>query len=135
MATYRALVKNYLDQRGVKYREPNDHVITVTYTGEKLNEITVIINFDDEEGKAEFYNINIGQFTQEQFAKGLIACNTCNAKYRWVKFYIEDDNHICVRSDAILDTQTCGEECFDMIQLIVGIVDDAYPVFMKTRWA
>ena len=62
-------------------------------------------------------------------------CYTCNAKYRWVKFYIDDDNDICVRSDAILDEGTCGEECREIILRMIGIIDESYPVFMKARWA
>ena len=135
MAVYITLVKNYLDQKGIKYRESRENTLNVIYTGEKLNEISIFIDIDEEDGKAEFVCFSIGQFGQEQFAKGLIACNTCNSQYRWVKFFIDDENHICVRSDAILDKKTCGMECLELIQRMVNIVDDTYPVFMKARWA
>lgn len=135
MATYKALIMNHLDRLGVKYREFDEQTLSITYTGEKLDEIAVFVGLDEGAGKAEFICFSIGQFEQDQFAKALIACNTCNAKYRWVKFYVDDDNHICVRSDAILDRDTCGEECFELVQRMVNIVDDTYPIFMKARWA
>ena len=135
MASYKALVKNYLDTQQIKYREPKDEMLNVSYSADNLSEISIFIDFDEEEGKAEFVCFSIGKFDQDQYAKGLIACNSCNSKFRWVKFYIDDDNHIAVRADAILDEETCGEECLELVRRMVGIIDEAYPTFMKARWA
>jgi hypothetical protein len=135
MASYKDLVKNHFDTKGIKYLEPKDDVLIVPYSADNLNEMKVIIDFDSDEGKAEFVCLDIGQFADDQFAKGLIACNTCNTKFRWTKFYIDEEGHVLVRADAILDEETCGEECLEMVQRMVHIIDEAYPVFMKARWA
>jgi len=135
MAAYKALIKNYFDQKGTKYRELDNGLLSVSYNADNTSDITIILSVDEDEGKVEFFSFSIGQFKQEQFAQGLIACNDCNAKYRWVKFYINDDNRICVRSDAIIDESTCGEECREVIMRMVGIIDECFPVFMKARWS
>ena len=135
MTRYKALVKSYLDQKGVKYREPKDELLHVVYRGDKLNEIGIIIDFQSEGNRAQFMCFSIGKYEQDQYAKGLIACNACNAKYRWVKFYLDNDNNTVVQADAILDEANCGEEVFELIQRMVGIIDETYPVFMKAHWS
>lgn len=135
MSLYMDKVKAYLDQEGIIYKDGNEDVLSVTYSGEQLSEIRILIAFDTEDAKAEFSCFSIGKFDEEQFPKGLIACNSCNARYRWAKFYIDDENYVGVRADAILDEDSCGEECLELIIRLVNIVDEAYPVFMKARWA
>ena len=135
MADFKPLVKKYLDEKGIKYKEEENGLLTIYYSAENLNDIKVMIHVDPDEGKAEFVCYSIGRFADDLFAKGLMACNACNSQYRWVKFYLDDDNDVTVRADAILDESTCGAECLEMVRRMVGIVDEAYPVFMKARWA
>ena len=136
MADYKSLVKHYFDQKGLKYTDSGDSFLSIDFGGKDLSQITIFIDFDAAgEGKAEFISFSIGTFDKDKYAQALVACNTCNSTYRWVKFYINDKNDICVRSDAILDENTCGAECIEIVMRMVGIIDDTYPVFMKARWA
>ena len=135
MTRYKALSKAYLDQKGVKYREPKDELLAVTYKGNNMSEITIIIDFQNEGNRAQFVCFSFRTFDKNQFAKGLIACNACNTKYRWVKYYINDSNQVVVQADAILDEANAGEEVFELIQRMVAIMDETYPVFMKARWS
>ena len=48
---------------------------------------------------------------------------------------INTDNELIVKMDAILDMDTCGEECKELIYRTVGICDEAYPTIMKALWA
>ena len=93
MTRYKALAKAYLDQKGVKYSEPKDTLLAVTYKADNMSEITIIIDFQNEGNRAQFVCFSIGNFDKNQFAKGLVACNACNTKYRWVKFYLDNDNN------------------------------------------
>ncbi len=135
MTRYKALAKAYLDQKGVKYSEPKDTLLAVTYKADNMSEITIIIDFQNEGNRAQFVCFSIGNFDKNQFAKGLVACNACNTKYRWVKYYIGDDGRVVVQADAILDEANAGEEVFELIQRMVAIIDESYPIFMKARWA
>ena len=58
-----------------------------------------------------------------------------NAQYRWVKFYIDGDQDIACQSDALVDIESVGSECLQMVERMVGIMDEAYPEFMKAFWA
>ena len=135
MADRKALVKHYFDEKGLNYREPDENVLSVGFHMEKIDEVKVYIVLDPDEPKAAIYSLSIGRFDQDKFAQALVACNECNAKFRWVKFSVDNDGDIRVISDAILDDETCGEECFEIVLRMVKIIDDAYPVFMKARWA
>ena len=102
MTRYKALAKAYLDQKGVKYSEPKDTLLAVTYKADNMSEITIIIDFQNEGNRAQFVCFSIGNFDKNQFAKGLVACNACNTKYRWVKYYIGDDGRVVVPAGAVV---------------------------------
>ena len=72
---------------------------------------------------------------RNMLAKGLITCNELNAKYRWVKFYLDKDKDVCVSLDAYIDEHTVGEECLNLVRRMINISDEAYPLFMKALWA
>ena len=61
--------------------------------------------------------------------------NELNLNFRWCTFVINTDNELIVKMDAILDMDTCGEECKELIYRTVGICDEAYPTIMKALWA
>ena len=63
-------------------------------------------------------------------------------------FFDEDGSYVHIRTTeyvkipelivkmySILDMDTCGEECKEMIYRTVGICDEAYPTIMKALWA
>ena len=60
--------------------------------------------------------------------------NELNLNFRWCTFVINTDNELIVKMDAILDMDTCGEECKELIYRTVGICDEAYPTIMKALW-
>ena len=42
---------------------------------------------------------------------------------------------LIVLVDGIVDTETCGDEVYRLLMLIVGIIDEAYPDIMRARFA
>ena len=135
MAQIKELVKSYFDQKGLKYTQHEKGFITVDYSLSNIKSLTILLSIDEEDAKVELFSNSIGKFEQDKFAQGLLACNTCNTQYRWVKFYIDDDNEVCIRADAILDEATCGKECLEVVERMAIIINEAYPAFMKARWA
>ena len=61
----------------------------------------------------------------------LVICNSLNAQYRWLKFYIDDDRDIMIESDAILDFETAGDECYELISRTVSIIEEVKPRIMN----
>ena len=136
MSRYASLFKAYMDQKGIRYSENADGDLRVSYNADNVKTVEVLLFFDKNGDKyVAFYCLSIGSFTKDQYAKALVVCNTMNKKYRWMKFFIDENYQIVVKADAILDEETCGEECIEYVRRIVGIVDDVYPDFMKARWS
>ena len=136
MANYKALFLNYLDSKGIKYDDRDDFHVVVTYSGDNIRGMRIHVSFDkDGDGIIQMYAWDIGRFDGDKYAKGLITCNELNAKYRWVKFYLDKDKDVCVSMDAYIDETTVGQECLSLVRRMVNISDEAFPVFMKALYA
>ncbi len=135
MFPYAQLFVNHMNANGIKYTEENERVIKVAYGGDNMDSIAVYVFFDkDGEPMIQCKSWNILNF-KNNVDKGIVVCNQLNAKYRWVKFYIDDDSDVICELDAMIDEETCGNECLTLVRRIVSIVDEAYPVLAKARWA
>ena len=134
MSIYKKLFMQYMDNEGIKYTDVRDFVVKVSYKGDNMNSIPVFVYFDkDGDDMVEFRCFEIMNFSGKE-GEGIFACNELNAKYRWVKFYVDDDADIICEADAYIDTQTCGEECMNMVRRVVNITDKAYPTFAKAKF-
>lgn len=134
--TYLQGFTSYLDAKDVKYSTDGDFKVRVTFNADNAPSIAVNVFFDKEgEGKVRFVVWSIGKFPEAKLAAGMAACNALNAKYRWVKFYIDSDNEGCAEMDAIVDKETVGPECYELLFRTVNIVDEAYPEIMRALYA
>lgn len=125
----------YMDEHGVKYSQEKDHVIKVTYSGDNMESISVFAIFDkDDDPIAQFVCWNIASFKNNADVATKL-CNKLNAQYRWVKFYVDDDNDVIASIDAEFNKSTCGEVSLSMVRHLVNIIDEAYPQIAKARWA
>lgn len=100
-----------------------------------FNHLRINILFDTDGRSAQFATSPIVSIPKDKTAQGLITCNTCNKRFRWVKFYIDDDNDLILETDAIIDDATVGDECVEMLFRAASIVDDCYGDFMRAIWA
>ena len=126
---------SHLNEKGVKYKELNDECVEVSYNADNSSFSIKVIFDKDGEGLVAFRCWSIGGFAEDKYAKALIVCNEMNVKYRWVKFYLDSDRDVTVASDAIVDIATVGAECLQMVRRMVNICDEAYPSFMRVKWA
>lgn len=72
---------------------------------------------------------------ENKYADTLVLCNTLNSKYRWVKFYIDEDNDVIIEDDALVAGETSGAESLELAMRMVNIADEVYPEFMRTFFA
>lgn len=127
MTDYKQLFLDYMDANGVKYTDVREDVVKVVYTGDNLKSIPVYVFFDkDGDPLVCFKCWDIARLNDSKKAYGIIKCNTLNKKYRWVKFYLDDDNDIVAQIDAYVDEKTCGSEYLALVRRMVGIVDEGY---------
>ena len=134
MANFKQDFMRYMDAQGVKYTDTAEFRVRVAYTGENLKSIPVYVTFDsDGDNLVQFHCWEIANF-KDKLSDGIFACNFLNAKYRWGKFYIDDDGDVVCSTDAYLGAD-CGSECLSLVHRVVNITDQAYPVFMKALYS
>ena len=62
--------------------------------------------------------------------------NECNDTYKHVKFVLDTEHsQINARDDDVIQLDSCGPECFELMIRMVKVVEAAYPKFMKAIWA
>ncbi len=131
MSMYKQLFVQHMDAKGIKYTDRDERSVKVSYAGDYLKSIPIYVFFDkDGDPLVALKCWDIATFKDKR-DRAIVVCNELNSKYRWVKFYVDDDNDIIADADAMLGAATCGEECLSMVRRIVNIVDEAYPLIFK----
>ena len=134
--SYYSIFKNRLDQENLPYREIQDGTIEIIQQGKNIQNIRIVVGFDDgTSNRPWFKSYDLGRFDGDKYAAGLMACNDANKQYRWVRFYIDEDNDVVAAADAIVSEESVFDEVIELIVRMLHIVDDLYPSFMKARWA
>ncbi|MBR0112404.1 MAG: YbjN domain-containing protein [Clostridia bacterium] len=138
MNQYKSAAFNYLkDEKKIHVKEIDEVAFSVCFEGDNCKDIPVIVIFDEDGSNhvaVRCFGISNAQFAGKE-AAALALCNALNNQFRWVKFTLNDDAEISASIDGILDLDTCGEEIYHLIMLIVGITDEAYPEIMRARFS
>ena len=126
-----------MDQRGYNYDaevrgDGNGHV-TLGFKGDNFASVKYHFIFDDE-GKVTIWGV-VCPVPADKLANVILVCNTLNCKYRWFKFYVDDDNDTMIQGDAIIDLATGGAECAELLSRAVNITDEVYPDIQRAIWA
>lgn len=124
----------YMDSKGIKYRTLDDRCVRVAYNCENIKTVAILVLFD-KNGKnlVQFVCTEVANFKDNKYAAGLVLCNSLNAKYRWCKFYLDKDSDLLVEADALVEINTVGSECAEMVSRMVDIIDGAYPDIMRAN--
>ena len=134
MVTYKQLCMEYMRREKIRYEDVREFVLKVTYTGANVSTISIYLYFD-EDGEA---NVALKSWNIVNFAgrvdEAVALCNTLNAKYRWVKFYVDEDADVVAELDALVSEQSCGSSCMNLIRRMTSVIDDAYPLLSHALW-
>ena len=133
--SYKQLFLDYMNAEGIRYTDEGENRVRVSYSGDNLKSIPVYVFFDkDGDPIVRFVCWDVANFKNKD-ERGIKACNELNAKWRWVKFYVDKDSDIIVECDAYVDAETCGETCMRLVRRMVNITDEAYPDIAKALWS
>lgn len=114
----------------------NREVIKTGFGGlDNISGVRIIFIFDDDEHSVHLIAPQIVKVPADKFDKIYKVINEINQKFRWVKFYMDKDGDVMVDADCILDMETCGQECLEIMQRTANIADSAYPILMKEIWS
>lgn len=137
MNTTAKVVKAYIESKGFNCQamEGRENVLWSSGSGDNIQNVRVIMNFTDEGGYVSLRSYNLCKFDDSKKADMYKVCSELNARFKWVKFYVdESDNTITCQDDAIIQLDSAGPECFELLLRMYSIMDDSYPVIMKTVW-
>ena len=96
--------------------------------------VAIHVIFDDDGGSAQIISSPIASTPVEKAARVMLTLNECNAKFRWTKFYLDDENDVISNGDVLFDEQNCADACIEMIMRTINIIDEAYADIMKAVW-
>ena len=113
------------------YRENGDDVIVnFPYDGKFTNFV-----FRGPDGcYVSMYTI-FESIPAEKVPDMLVVCNQINAKYKWLKFYVDKDNDIMVEDDAIVTPDNAADECFELLARRINILKEVKPIIMRAIYA
>ena len=130
--------KAYFDNKGLHYREVKDgKALRIGMNGfDNIPSIDILLVFGDSDKDVALRVYDLCKFNADKQGKMFKACSAMNAKFRWIKFYVDkSDNTISAENDAVISPETAGSEVFELVMRTCSIVDEAYPELMKAMWA
>ena len=114
----------------------NKDVIKTGFGGlENVNSVKLLLFFSEDNSNVHVIAPQLVKVPSGKLDHMYKVVNDVNKYFRWVKFLIDEDGDVQAEADCILDMDTCGQECLEIIQRTATIVDQAYPTFMKELWA
>ncbi len=135
MLKYAQLFADALTAEDIKFDCKDERAIRVAFGGENLQHIQVLVLFDkDNDPLAQLVGWEIASFKGKE-EKGLQVCNELNARFRWVKFYLDDELDVRAEMDLRFTDESCGELCVEHTLGMISMIDSAYPTIGKALWA
>lgn len=136
----RIAFESALDQYEIKYQEldGNGRIgVRVTYNLKNVNHLTVSFLFDEDGEDVHFVAGVITHVPEGDARRGAVleALNDANRRFRWIKFYLDQDSDIMADGDHILTPDFVGNTCHTLLERILSVCDQAYPDFMRAIWS
>lgn len=110
--------------------DEGDSIIIFHYDGKRILGI-----FSGDNGTYFSLGICYEHVPEDKIADAIFVCNEINSTYKWVKYYVDRDGDVMIKSDAILSTDDNGEEAFEILLRVLDISKDAKPIIMKAIYA
>lgn len=130
------VVAAYLESKGLKYSIENEED-GVLRTGFNFDggRVDILLIFRDE-NHVSVQGFHFAQIPQDKLEESYKLLNKFNKQYSHIKFYWDDDlEMLFAEADGVVQLETSGPECYELIQRLVAVIEDAYPQIMKAIWA
>jgi hypothetical protein len=98
--------------------------VSLVYDADNFKGLSFRFFFDDTGKSVGLRVYSIFQFTNNQLPDAYEFCNAMNAKWRWVRFYVDDDRELTADLDAYITEESVAAECINLLGRAVNIVDD-----------
>lgn len=125
---------NFLESNNIKYSVQDENCIRISYQLENLPQLAAVFFFSEECHDVSIHVFSIVKVASNKLIQAYKLCSELNAKWRWVKFYVDEDNELTAETDAVIEPNTAGRECGELLLRCVDIVKDSYPNIMALVW-
>ena len=113
-----------------RFDSDGDFVVSVPFSGK-----TVKCIFSGDDGKYLSVYLLFESVPSDNIAQAILLCNTLNTKYKWVTFYVDEDNDLMLHDDAILTPSNAAEEAMEILIRLIKLSRDLKPEIMKEIYA
>lgn len=124
--------------REIKYtvlEGTSDPAVRISYTLDNIAHLDVCFWFDGNGEAVHFATSAIAHVPKDRIDVSLRAINDANARYRWLRFYLDDDSDIVCSGDQLLVPDVVGECCHQLLSCTITICDEVCTTFMRALWA
>ncbi len=114
-----------LDAEKIKYDLHSEKpILYVGYKGDNFDSLTFTFIFDDDGESFALRVFSIEKFSEDQLPDAYEFCNAMCYAYRWLRFYVDSDNEFTAALDAVINGDSIGDECYELLGRAVNIVDE-----------
>lgn len=122
MLKYTQLFTDLLDSKGLHYNvfdgHDGDTILRIAF-----DNATTTFVFSGDDGEYVSMYTPVEHVPEEKTIDLLVVCNDLNKQYKWLKFYIDDDNDVCCEDDAILTDENAADECLELLFRRLSILE------------
>ena len=125
-------VASFLDTKGIQYmlKGQDKEVLITGFPTKNKGGIVLTCFFDENSASVCITTSDLVRVESTQRSKCYETCSKLNQMYKWVKFYVnENDDSVSAQIDAFIDEKNCEEEVMQLIVAMVSIADEAYLAF------
>lgn len=129
------LVSHFFESQDTKANELQDDLLRIGW-GFDGGSLEIFFKFDETDTHVHLEGLNFINVPENKYDAMYKVLNECNDQYTHVKFVLDTESgQINARDDDVIQLDSCGPECFELMIRMVKVVEDAYPKFMKAMWA
>lgn len=130
MLTCAQIFADFLENEGMHFDvrecDDGDVVVRFPYDGK-----TAHVLFSGDDGEYVAISVIYENVPEEKFMDLVVVCNELNSRYKWVKFYVDEDRDLMLRNDAIVSTENAASETMELMARVLKIGGDIKPIVMK----
>ncbi len=126
-----------LTEEDLKFEHEDDQVTSLCFGGGDFSypHLRVLVIFDEDGEGVHLISTRFVQIPEGRADVVMRICNACNKRFRWIRFFIDNDGDLVCDADAVITEESCAKVCTELTWHMASIMDRAYPEFMKALWA
>lgn len=129
------MVSAYFETQDAKVEELKDDLLRIRCSIQG-GSVDIFLKFDETDTHVHLEGINFIKVPEDRYDNVYKVLNECNGCYIHVKFVLDTERgQIFASEDDVIQLDSCGKECFELMIRMIKTVEDTYPKFMKAIWA